>query len=57
MEDPFVLCIFALDCYKQEISPENGLDYAMLWTHISEYKTVVTLCYSTVIQLEIFLLS
>ena len=34
--DPFVLCIFVLDCYeggsryKQEITPKNGLDYVML---------------------------
>jgi hypothetical protein len=31
--------------YKPVITPENGLDYVMLWAHSSEYKLL--LCYVT----------
>jgi hypothetical protein len=43
--------------YKPVITPENGLDYVMLWAHISEYQTVVTLCYTPVIRFEYSLMS
>ena len=41
----FMYCCFRVlwkkDIYKQEITPENGLDYVMLWTRIFEYKLLL----------------